>query len=110
MHTIGLGPAAQLLEVAIETFELGEEPDIEAEPIEQPDGVVRIDGRHQAIARIGDRLEMPRRDEAGHSGDCEVFGRNCHHAFPFTAAAATAVPLSAVRSTASSRGAVTRSE
>ena len=76
--------------------------------IEDADGVVRIDRGDQPVAGVVDRLEVPRRDEAGHAGDGEVLRCDRH---------AVHLPLptrrdrpSADASTAASCGAVTRSE
>ena len=58
--------------MAIEALDLGEEPHVERVAIEDADGVVRIDRRDQAVAGVVDRLQVPRRDEAGDAGDREV--------------------------------------
>ena len=73
VHALGRRTPAELLEMPIEALELGEEPDVERMPIEDPDGVVRIGCRHEPVARVGNRLQMPRRNEAGNTGDREVF-------------------------------------
>ena len=59
----------------IEALELGEEPDVEGVPIEDADGVVRISGGDETVAGIGDRVQVTWRDEAGDTGDREVFIR-----------------------------------
>src|SRR5688572_17130925 len=110
LHAIGLRPTPQLLEMPIESLEFSEEPDVESEPIQQADRVMRVDGGHQPVASIGDRLEMAWRDEACHAGDREIF-RAAVHALPFTGVvAACALRSRLAASTAAIRGAVRCSE
>ena len=59
-----LGAAPQLLEMAVEALDLGEEADVERILVEHADGIVRVDGGDQPVAGVVDRLQMPRRDEA----------------------------------------------
>ena len=73
VHALRLRPAPQLLEVTVEALELGEEPDVEAEPVEHADGVVRVGGGNQAVAGVLDGLEVAGRDVAGHAGHRKVF-------------------------------------
>ena len=54
-----LGAAAQLVDVAIEALELGEEGGVGPESIEDADRVVRIDGGDEAAADVLDGLEVP---------------------------------------------------
>src|SRR6476661_6753364 len=67
-----LGPTAELLEVAIEALDLGEEPYVKAVLVEHTDGVVRVDRGHEPAPRISDRLQMPRRNEASRAGEGEI--------------------------------------
>ena len=58
--------------MAVEPLVFGEEADVEREPIEDADGVVRIDRGDQAVAGVEDRLQVARRDVAGDAGHREV--------------------------------------
>src|SRR5262245_55294185 len=58
IETIRLGPAAQFLEMAIESLNLGEEADVKRVLIEHADGIVRIDGGDQPIASLVNRSDM----------------------------------------------------
>src|SRR5687768_2125818 len=59
----------QLLEMAIESFNLVEEPHVEREPIEDADSVMRVGGSDQTIAGVLDRLQMTRRDVPADAGN-----------------------------------------
>ena len=59
----------------IEALDLGEEADLERVAIEHADRIVRIDGRDEPIARVADRLEVTRRDEAADARHREVLHR-----------------------------------
>src|SRR5262249_30353413 len=105
VHALALGSAPQLLEMAIEPLELGEEPHVEEIAVENADRVVRIDRGDEPVAGVADRLEVPRRDVAGGTGQREVPGRG-HADFLFCAAARSTTP----RSTSARIGALRRSE
>src|SRR5687767_14455672 len=109
MHAIGFRAPAEFFQMPIEALELSEEAHVEAEAVEQANRIMRVGSRDDAVAGIGDRLEMARRDETGDAGDREVSWRRSDHAFPFTAAAIEGRPA-AEPSTAARRGAVTRKE
>ena len=95
--------------MAVESFDLGEEPHVERVFVEHADRVVRIHGGHQPVAGVLDRLQVPRRNEAADAGHGEILhGRT---------SAAMAVPVRASRersttalSVAASVGAFTRRE
>jgi len=70
-------PTSQFFEVTVEAFNLCKKAHVESVTIKDPDGIVRISGGDQPIASRPNRLEMPRRDETGYTGDCEVL-----HLFP----------------------------
>ena len=80
VHAIGVGAAAQLLEMPIEALDLGEKPDVEGVGVENADGVVRIDRGHQAMTGVLDGLQVARRDVAGGAGQREVARRLLVHA------------------------------
>jgi hypothetical protein len=73
MHALALRPAPQLLEVPIEALDFSEESDVERELIEHAHRVMRIGSGHESILGLGNRAEMPRRNEPGNTCDCEVF-------------------------------------
>ena len=56
----------------VEPLDLGEEPHVERVVVEHADRVVRIDRRHQPVAGVLDRLQMPGRDEAADAGHGEI--------------------------------------
>ena len=58
----------------IEPLELGEEPAVEGEAIENTHRVVGIGGRDQAVAGVLNGFEVPGCDVAGDPGDGEVLG------------------------------------
>ena len=103
VHALGFRAAPQLLEVPIEALDLGEEPDVERIAIEHADRIVRIGGGHEPVAGVLDRLQMPRRDEAGDAGDREILHARC----PRCAAFGASRPRAAA---AANRGACTCSE
>src|ERR1051325_10252892 len=74
VHALGVAEAAELLDVPLETLELGEEADVERVAVERAGGIGRIERRDDGVARLVDGLEMARRDIAGGSGDGEVLG------------------------------------
>ena len=99
----------QLVDVAVEALELGEEAHVERIAVEDADGVVRVDRRDQPVAGVGNRLEMARRNVAGNAGQREV-PHPCASRGSARAARCRQ-PLSATaRSVAASFGALTRSE
>src|SRR4029453_3898583 len=63
---------AELFEMPIEPLEFGEEPDIEGVPVEDADGIVRVDRGNHAVAGGGNRLQMAGRDDSADAGHCEV--------------------------------------
>ena len=73
MDAIGFRPAPELLQMPVETLDLGEEADVEPVSVQHTDRVVRIGRRHEPVARVPDRLEVSWRDVPGDSGECEVF-------------------------------------
>src|ERR1700754_5046588 len=68
-------PVPQLLEVAVEALELGEERDVKAQLVEPTDRVMRVRRCNQAAAGSADRLEMPRRDHTANARHREVHRR-----------------------------------
>ena len=107
MHLVGFRAAPQFFKMAIEALEFGKEADVETEPIEQADGIVRIDGGDDAIAGIVNGLEVAGRHEAGDPGDGKILDA---HRCPRATAAAGSTDCAAEANTAASCGAVTRSE
>jgi hypothetical protein len=73
IHALRLGPAAKLLEVAIESFDFGKESDIERVLIEDADGIVRIGRRDQPISRVMNGLEMTGRHESADARHGKIF-------------------------------------
>jgi len=61
--------AAELRDVAIESLDLGEEGGLGEVRVNDADRVVRVDRRHQLVARVLDGAQVARRDIAGES--CE---------------------------------------
>ena len=64
VDALGLGTAAQLVEVAVETLDLLEEAHVEAVRVEDADRVMGIGRRDKAVAGVADRLKVARGDVA----------------------------------------------
>ena len=98
VHARFVRTAAQLLEMPIETLELGEEPAIERKAIEDAHRVVGIGRRHEAVAGVLNGFEVPGCDVARNARDREIsrLGHVCTEAACFRIRA--------------NRGAVTRRE
>ena len=78
-------------------------------PIEHADGVVRIDGGDEPVARVANRLQVTRRDEAADAGDREILHRSGSRD-ACTSGVGGDARRAVCRSTAAIRGAFTRSE
>src|SRR4029077_12565680 len=102
--------ATQLLEMAIESLDLGEEAHVERVSVQHADRVVRIDRGHEVVPGVPNRLQMARRDVASRAGEREVprtaIGRHLLLLLLRTARFAPATSLSSE----ASRGAFTASE
>jgi hypothetical protein len=77
LDPLALGAATQLLEVAVEALDLGEEARLEEVLVEHAHRVVRVGGGHQAVAGVADGLEVTRRHEAGGANEGEVVAHRC---------------------------------
>ena len=84
VDALGFGAALEFFEMPIEALELGEESDVEGVAIEHADRVMRIDGRHQAVAGVVDRFQVPRGDETRRRRSsrsfCGVMAEGCNAA------------------------------
>ncbi len=58
----------------IEPLELGEEPHVERESIQDSDRIVRIGRRDESVAGIVDGFQVARRNETADAGDRKVLG------------------------------------
>ena len=80
-----LAEAAQLVDIAVETLELGEEMSVGKVAVHHPDRVVGVQRRLQRAADRQDRLHMARRDIAGRADQCKLaHGLNKPRAFKKT--------------------------
>src|SRR5512138_850875 len=73
VNSILLGTAAQLLQVAVEAFDLREELNIEEILIEYTDRVLRIHSRHQLIAGISNSTQMTGSNITANTDHSKVF-------------------------------------
>src|SRR5688572_11532798 len=62
VDTTGRIPPPQLIEMAVEAFNLAEVADVLAVSIQDADRVVGIHGSDEPVARVMDRLKVPWRD------------------------------------------------
>jgi hypothetical protein len=69
-----VGAAPQLLEMTVEPLDLGEEARVEPEAVEHADGVMRIGGGNQLVARILDGFQVAGGHEARGTGQGKVHG------------------------------------
>ena len=58
MHSFLFRGSAQLLEVTIEAFDLGEKSDIIGKLIQETDGILRVHSSYQTVTRIADRPQV----------------------------------------------------
>ena len=63
--------AAQLVDMPVEALELGEEMRLREMAVDDPDGIVRVEGDLEIAAHGLDGLHMARRDIAGGTDQCE---------------------------------------
>ena len=71
---LGVAPALELLEVAVEALHLREEAGVEEVAVEDPHRVVRIARRREPVAGVGDRLEMTGGDVTRDAEEGKVAG------------------------------------
>ena len=69
-----LAAPAQLVDMAIEPFELDEETRVRKIAVDNADGIVRIEGDLQIAADRLDGLHVPRRDVSGRANE----SKRCH--------------------------------
>ena len=65
--------AAQLLGVAVEAFEFGEEYGIVEIAVNNASGVVRVQHRYEAVSCFFDGSKVPRGNVSGRSCKCKIF-------------------------------------
>src|SRR5690606_26021719 len=72
VHPLLVVGAAALVHVPVEALELGEEVRLGKVAVDDPDRIVRVVRRHQAVAGIADRLHVPGGDVAGRADQGEI--------------------------------------
>src|SRR5688572_7699584 len=113
VHALLFRGPPQLLAMAIETLDLGEEPYAERITIEQPDGVGRIRRGDPTMPGVANGIQVPRRHESGAARYRKVHDTAvlCPSALvPDPWLTTVPWPASAAPNTAATRGAVTCNE